>query len=467
MRRCRVWSLLVGLSLWSACQRAGLAQNARRIESVAQHYAAKDGYSGTVTVAHKGKVVFRHAYGFADREHRSVFDEHTRFNIGSISKQFTAAAILLLQEEGKLKTGDRLGQVLPKEDLPQTWSGITLRQLLSHTSGLKDYFGQALTQPSGQRSTTELLGLVRDAPLDFKPGEGYSYSNTNYLLLGMVVQTISGMPFGEFLHRRLFEPAGLRDTQCLRDAGSEQHHALGYAPVDPGEGKPLAEDPPAAVVPGSLLLGAGEMISTGDDLVRWTDALHHGRVLSEASYREMTTPVRNGYGYGLQMGSLREHLRIDHSGSVPGFYSELEYFPGSDDIVVILSNQNALSKGLFTPGTHEIDSELMTMATEPNALVPSEGREVPHSPQVLRHFTGRYVSDDGKAPPFTITLQGSHLQLLQEGPGHSPSVLRGEYGELNYYLADSEAELQFDGENEATVFDLRYSRALPFHRVQP
>lgn len=446
---------------------SGLAQDPNRVGRVAEHYAAKDGFSGTVTFASAGRVIFRHGYGFSNREEKSGFDEHTRFNIGSISKQFTAVAILLLQEDGKLKTSDRIVQLLPEEKLPEAWSAITVRELLSHTSGVKDYLGVVLQDRKRDRSPEELVAIVKDVPLSFKPGERFDYSNTNYVLLGEVVQKVAAMPYCEFLHKRILDPLEMRDTQCLGETGSLEHHATGYAPVDPGEGKPLTQDPLAPVVANSLLFGAGQMVSTGDDLVRWTNALHHGHVLSAASYREMTNPVRNGYGYGLQSGSLRGHMRLDHSGSVPGFYSELEYFPGTDNTVVILSNQHAFSEDRFTPGTHAIDSELMTIAAEPTASVPSEGKEVLPSTRVLRLYTGRYASDDGKQAPFTISLHGDHLQFLEEGPGHSPSELRDDYGELDYYFSDAEADLEFSGQGEAVIFDLRFSRAIPFHRVQP
>ena len=160
-------------------------------------------------------------------------------------------------------------------------------------------------------------------------------------------------------------------------------------------------------------------------------------------------------------------MRIDHNGSVPGFHSDLEYFPATDNIAIVLSNQNTFSPGMFTPGTHVIDSELMTLAADPSAPVPSEGKDTGLSPRVLRLFTGRYIADDGKLPPFTVSLRGSHLELLEDGPGHTPSPLRGDYGDLDFYLADTEALLEFSGDNTAVLFDLRYSNAFPFHRIQP
>lgn len=446
---------------------SGRAQSPERISSVAQHYTAKDGFSGTVTFATAGQVSVRDSYGLADRAGERAFDEHTRFNIGSITKQFTATAVLLLRDDGKLNTEDRISQVLSAENLPKQWADITVRQLLSHTSGLKDYSGFASHEMAREHKPSELLAFVKNAPLSFKPGDAFEYSNTNYLLLGLLVQKVAGMPYCQFLHQRIFTPLGMRETQCLEEQGALDHHAIGYTPDDPGQGKPLAANPPVAELAPSFFFGAGNLVSTGDDLVRWTTALHHGKVLSARSYREMTTPVRNGYGYGLQIGTLRGHMRLDHSGSVPGFYSELEYFPATDNTVVILSNQNALIKGQFTPGTHEIDSELMTLAADPTASVPSEGKEIVLSPRVLRLYVGRYVSNDGKQPPFTISLARGHLQLLEDGPGHSPSELRGDYGELDFYFADADADLEFSGENDAVIFDLRYSKALMFHRVQP
>jgi len=419
-----------------------------------------------ITFATAGKVIFRAGYGLADRAQKHRFDEHTRFNTGSISKQFTAAAILLLQEDGKLKTSDRVLQLLPEDNLPQAWSEITVRELLSHTSGLKDYAGVAPQEMQREHSPAELLAFVKDAPLAFKPGEGYGYSNTNYLLLGKIVQKAAGMSYCQFLHKRIFDPLGMRDTQCLEEAGAAERHATGYEPVDPGEGKPSGTDPPTAVMANSFFFGGGNLLSTGNDLVRWTTALHHGHVLSTASYTEMTTPVRDGYAYGLLIGSLRGHMRLDHFGSVPGFYSELEYFPGTDNIVVILSNQNALLKGQFTPGTHEIDSELMTLAAEPSASVPSEGKEILTSPRVLRLFTGKYISDDGKQAPFTISLHGDHLEILEEGPGHSTLELHGDYGELDFYFSDGEAALEFGEQNGAVIFDLRSDRPVEWSKLK-
>jgi CubicO group peptidase (beta-lactamase class C family) len=154
---------------------------------------------------------------------------------------------------------------------------ITIRELLSHTSGLKDYFTQGI---QGEHLPTELVDLVRDAPLEFKPGEGYELRRPRRL------------SYCQFLHKRIFEPLGMRDTQCLGEAGALEHHAIGYAPVDLGEGNPITDDPPAPVVTNSNVFGAGSLVSTGDDLVRWTTALHPGRVLSATSYKEMTALVQ-------------------------------------------------------------------------------------------------------------------------------------------------------------------------------
>jgi CubicO group peptidase (beta-lactamase class C family) len=281
------------------------------------------------------------------------------------------------------------------------------------------------------------------------------------------VEKIAGVPYCEFLHQRIFGPLGMRDTQCLGERGALDRHAIGYAPVDPGEARRPTAYPPAPVIAGTFYFGAGNLVSTGGDLARWATALHHGKVLTAASYQEMTTPVRNGFGYGLQINPFRSHVGIDHSGSVQGFYSDLEYFPETDNIAVTLSNQNNLSRQQFTPGTHVIDSELMTIAADPKASVPSEGKAVALSTRVLRLYTGRYVSDDSNPSAFTISLHGNHLELLQDGPGHSPSELRGDYGEMDFYLSDSDAVIEFKGTNDAVLYDLRYSKALVFHRIQP
>ena len=225
---------------------------------------------------------------------------HVEYRIGSLTKQFTAAAILLLQQDGKLSVGDLLSRYLP--DTPPAWKGVTLAQLLGHTSGIPDLthdpdFPAWSQQP---RTWPEVLARFRDRPLDFAPGARFEYSSSNYELLGRVIETVSGETYGEFLRQRIFDPLGMRGSGLDRDGLVLCRRAQGYV-TQRGGGLVRAEY-------GSLSVpwSAGAIYSTSEDLLRWEKGLFGGRLLSAASLRQMTTPGLGGYG----MGGVRvEHHR--------------------------------------------------------------------------------------------------------------------------------------------------------------
>lgn len=231
-----------------------------------------------VAVQRSHHLVYGAGFGYANVERQIRFDMTTRFRIGSISKQFTAAAILLLEQEGKLKTSDPIGRYL--KDAPASWSNITLKNLLTHTSGIADFdFGMILN--NSPHRPEELLRGVVAKPLEFRSGTKFEYANINYLLLGLVVEQASDEPYCRFLTDRIFGPLRLTQTGCDGKADAVSHRAHGYHPSSTG---PVPfEDPDL----GSLA-GAGSLYSSADDLIRWTEALHDGKVLSTASLTAMT-----------------------------------------------------------------------------------------------------------------------------------------------------------------------------------
>ena len=292
-----------------------------------------------VAVARDHQIVFQHGYGYANLESKISFTLNTRFRIGSLTKQFTAAAILLLQQDGKLKTSDPIGRFYPNS--PGAWSKITLRNLLSHTSGIPDVdFG--LVAKNSLHTPEELMKGIPEKALEFQPGTKSEYANINYMLLGRVIEKASGEPYCQFIQERIFSPLQLTETGC--DSNSDTGPAcLGYRPSAHG---PVAVENYAL----SSLTGAGNLYSSARDLIRWTEALHGGKVLSSASLTEMTTPFLDGYGYGLQIDTEEGALDISHNGTVDGFFSCLDYIPQTKTTVVILSN--LVGEGNHTtPGT--------------------------------------------------------------------------------------------------------------------
>lgn len=292
-----------------------------------------------------GEPIVSKGYGLADVENGVPVTDSTVFRIGSVTKQFTAAAILGLEEEGKLSLDDDLTRFLP--DYPTGGRTITIHQLLNHTSGIKSYTGLGQRWRKVQPldlSNEELLALFQDEPFDFEPGEGWAYNNSGYYLLGMIIEEVTGLGYDEYLEESFFGPLGLRDTSYCWERPIIPRRARGYQ----GSGDEIRNaDPLSMTQPGA----AGALCSSVRDLARWERALRMGEVISADSYRRMVTPVGipwyapRWYGYGLEVGELEGKERVIHGGGIPGFNARLAHYPGEDLTIVTLSNLNGPAAG--------------------------------------------------------------------------------------------------------------------------
>lgn len=314
----------------------------RALVALVDDYAARGLFMGTALVHRRGVTLLDVARGFANAEWEVANTRDTRFRIGSITKTFTATAILLLEEDGKLKAGDRLSAHLP--DVPPAWSEITLHHLLSHAAGIPNLtdrpdYPMRRTQPS----TPELnYRFLRELPLDFPPGSRFQYSNSNYLVLAYLIEKLTGKGFDAFVTERVLTPVGLRDTGPDGHRPLIKRRADGYVPLMPVMG--VAPPTPyrnSDFIDMSMPGGAGSFLSTTGDLLRFMQALLAGRVVSPASLARMTTPGPGDYGYGLFIGTHNGSRRIGHGGSVHGFLSTCTHFPDHDITLVLLANLTA------------------------------------------------------------------------------------------------------------------------------
>jgi CubicO group peptidase (beta-lactamase class C family) len=318
-----------------------------------QQESAAGRYSGVVLVARGDQVLFRQAYGLADRASGAPLTPEHRFRIASVSKQFTAAAVLQLQDKGVLSVEDSVCRWV--EPCPEAWRPVQLHHLLSHTSGVPDLMGRPDWSKLRWKAVTpaELTGASAKLPLEFPPGSDAGYSNAAYNLLGAVVERAAGRPFAEHLQAALLAPLGLKDTGW--DDGSAPL-AVGYSDGQPQRGSNA-----------SVVFAAGGLYSSADDLFRWTRALHGGRVLSAESYRQMIAAsgpgpygwavrggVRQTFGYGLFVGTpgLRvtpgfNDPQIFHTGSWAGFRALATYQPDADVTVVALANDFGQGGGVL------------------------------------------------------------------------------------------------------------------------
>ena len=326
------------------------AADAAAMAALVRRYADARAFMGAVRVSRRGVVLIDRAYGFANAEWHVPSTPQTKFRIGSISKEFTAAAILLLEEGGMLRVEDLLSKYLP--DLPAAWSTITLHHLLSHSSGIPDLvafpeYPALRTQPSPPEKTYLLL---RDKPLTFAPGEKFQYSNSGYVVLALVVERLIGKPFHEFLQERILGPLGLADTGGDAPRPLLERRAAGYVPLGP-DGKDAVippGTPPAPValrnadfIDMSLPTGGGSLYSTTGDLARWLEGLFGGRLLGPASLAKMTAANPGNYGYGFFVGPYNGQRQFGHGGSIHGFLASLNYYPDAGVIVAVLANLTA------------------------------------------------------------------------------------------------------------------------------
>jgi CubicO group peptidase (beta-lactamase class C family) len=312
-----------------------------QIDKLATDALAKSGVpSASVAVVTNGQITYVKAYGDARLEPRTPATPNMRYSIGSISKQFTAAAILFLQEQGKLSLDDKVARFIP--DLTRA-NEVTIRQLLSHTSGYQDYWPQDYVMPMMLEPVTaqKILDLWARKPLDFDPGTKWQYSNTNYVIAGVIVERAAGKPLLEFLREKVFTPLGMKSVLNIDQeklTGSDPtgylRYALGPPRVAPKEGK-------------GWLFAAGELAMSAEDLARWDISIIDKKLLKPASYRELGTEVllKNGlgthYGLGVDVSTQAEHRALSHGGEVSGFTAENIVFPDERVAVVVLTNQDA------------------------------------------------------------------------------------------------------------------------------
>ncbi|NII11069.1 serine hydrolase domain-containing protein [Oleiagrimonas sp. C23AA] len=291
--------------------------------------------SAVIEIAQHGQVLYRHAYGLRDRRKQRPATVDSYYEIGSITKQFTAAAVLQLQEAGKLHLDDKLSDYLP--NAPHA-SEVTLRQLLSHTSGLPDYL-DAIDKAGaiGKRASFDtLMSYVAGKPLDFAPGSHWSYTNTGYAMAGRVIEVVSHESYRHYVQTHLLDRAGMTHTYTVADEGTLPNMAIGYQRKD---GRIV----PAPTIADSVGWAAGFLVSTVGDLEKWNVALRGGRIVTPADYALMSRSVRvgqgdAGYGLGLFVGKLDGQPRIGHTGGSLGFTTASEYFPRQALLVIAFTN---------------------------------------------------------------------------------------------------------------------------------
>ena len=420
-------SIVVGLT---ACQPAQDDKTATRIDEIVRFRVEHDDFSGSVLVAKGDQIVFNKSYGLANIEWNIPNTTTTKFRLGSVTKQFTAAAILLLEEDGKLKLDASVKTYWP--EAPRTWDNVTVFNLLTHTSGMPPP-GEQWRYAEGPAEET--IGLFRDKPLDFKPGSQYAYSNSGYVVLGYLIERLSGKSYADFLQERIFTPLEMKDTGVESNGPIITNRAAGYAKGERGILNAEYWSMPSSI-------GSGVVYSTTEDLLRWTRGLFGGKLLSAASLEKMTTPFKENYGLGVEISKDKGMKVIHHGGNIQGFNCTLAYIPDEKMTVVALSNIEGESGS-------GIVRRLIGFLRGDAVVLPHEKQEIQLTEDALTQLVGVYEFN----PDTNFVIDLSNGKLVGHLGADEPKALLAE-APNRLFVRDIDAELRVEYDSAGTVTGL-------------
>jgi CubicO group peptidase (beta-lactamase class C family) len=443
MRRAIAIGCLAGLALpvaavaqapAAAPAGASASGQAAAVDAVVQKAMQTRQFPGaSVAVIKDGAVVLAKGYGTSDVEKSTAATGQTVYQLASVTKPFTAMATLMLVEDGKLSLDGKVTGILP--GLPAAWAPVTVRHLLTHTSGLKSYtdvFREKKIADSQVFTRDEILALVKDAPLAFTPGERYAYCNTGYYLLGMIIEKVSGRPYAAFLGDRIFTPLGMTSTSIDDYADARPVRARGYATAN-GQTTLAAHTHPTQP------FSAGALVSTVVDLAKWDAALSARKLLKPASYDLMWTPQRlndgkpSTYAMGWQVEPYRGHARHGHGGGISGFSTFFARFPDDKVTVIALVNQGGGAAGSLVNGIAEIYIPALVQAA-PKPITDAD----PKTTAFLKEVLAKAANGETDAAWLTTEFQAFLLpDRIKEGP-----QMMGRHGALQAF------ELMEDGERD-------------------
>jgi CubicO group peptidase (beta-lactamase class C family) len=412
-----------------------------RIDKLLSDVYKPDGPGAAVLVKRQGEVIWRKGYGRANLELNIPVEPDMIFRLGSITKQFTAVAILMLAEEGKLSLQDEITKFLP--DYPTQGKKITVEHLLTHTSGIKSYTDLAEWLPLQRKDMTvgEIIDLFKNQPMEFAPGERWKYSNSGYILLGAIIEKVSGKTYADFLQDRIFGPLGLKSSCYDSPSRIIPRRVPGYAKGNAGfENAPyLSMSQPYA---------AGSLASSVDDMAAWTEALLSGKLIKRETLERAFTSYKlkdgldSKYGYGWCISDYEGHRLIEHGGGIHGFLSHALFFPEDQIFVVMLTNSTLLD---LQPEPLAFRAGCLALGIPYKEPIP-----VSLSEKEMEPLTGVYA--DAQGEELYITRQESKLFCQIAGVGKSE--IRP-VSATEFFVTDFPARVHFLKDGKGAVTGLK------------
>jgi CubicO group peptidase (beta-lactamase class C family) len=407
-----------------------------KMDELLSTYSKMNRFNGTALVARNGEIIFAKGYGFRDAAKKVLNDTTTIFQIGSVTKQFTAAIIMQLQEERKLSVNDKLDKYFkgfPNGDQ------ITIEHLLTHTSGLHNY-----TEDSSMMSRDVTLSMPEEKMLqifrayapDFAPGTEWNYSNTAYSILGYIIKKVEKKPYETVVRERIFRPLGMNNSGFDFSHLESTRKASGYYLL---AGNSVQAAP---VVDSTIAYSAGAIFTTVSDLLKWERAISSMKLLKPESWKAVFTPVKNKYGYGWVIDSLYGTPITAHSGGIHGFASYLIRFPEKQLTVILMDNASSRQ---LSP----IAKSLAAIALDKPYKLPKHTSEIEVPVEILKQYVGEYEL----VPGFTITVRLDGEQLKAQATGQSEFELFAEKENL-FFLKVIEAKVEFVKDSKGVVTEM-------------
>jgi CubicO group peptidase (beta-lactamase class C family) len=392
-------------------------------------------FSGSVLIAQHGKIVVAKGYGMADIEQKVPNMAETKFRLGSVTKQFTAMAILELEERGKLRVQDPICKYV--SDCPKNWQTITIFNLLTHTSGIPNFtklpdYEKSMAQPT---TVPELLARFEGKPLDFPPGSQFNYSNSGYEVLGAILEKVSGESYQAFLKKNIFDILGMLDSGYDNDSHTIMNRAQGYTFSSDGLMK-------APYIDMSIPFSAGGLYSTVLDLYKWDRALYTEKLVSKKSLGEMFTPFKGDYGFGWVITKEFDRKQMDHGGGINGFSACIRRFPDDDAAVIVLSNVDTASSG-------EISHDLAAILFGEKYDLPKEHHAIKLNPSIYAAYIGKYKL----GPNFIITVTREGNKLMTQATGQTKVEIFPE-ARTRFFLKVVDAQIDFVKDRRGKVTGL-------------
>ena len=429
----RAYLLSVFVAIFTANAFGQLPKNiVSQIDDMLVEKYTAEGAGAAILITKGGKTIYSNAMGKASIELNVDLSTQHLFEIGSITKQFTAVAVLMLAEEGKLNIEDEITKHLP--DYPMMGYTITIHHLMNHTSGIQSYTDMATWAAIWrlEKSVDEMIDVFKNEPMQFEPGTQWAYNNSGYFLLGAIIEKVSGMPYAEFLQEKIFTPLGMRNTRFGSRKELIMNRAAGY------DRAPNGFFDNAEFLSMSHPYAAGAIMSTVGDMAIWMEALKANKLISAESLKKAWTnyTLANGeptnYGYGFMVNEINGSPTIEHSGGIFGYSSNGIYLPQEDLYTIILTNCSCNSP-------YEFSTRIAALAigkpyTDPAPIVLTDTE--------LDEYVGIYAFEDGS----TRTITRDKSQLYSQRTGGSKTEIYP-YEKDKFYFEDSFTQLIFERNN--------------------